>query len=810
MNILLETSGSIFATLRDMKSVQTNMFHSLGGLTGALRIMMDFIEKRIKDEDLIEPVLIEQLEGTLKNIDKKLKHIKDFNEKRCLGVPYGKMWIFGGMYCGLGGKRILSQLKRLEADLAGDLQMLDLQIQSTQARALTEIAGGNFLKHFKSSNARKFWASNFSGEPRVSVETFVKSLKYEVDSSIRNICRYATAQISMNGSVEAIKFADAVDETESLTDWVLSCQGFETILVNSHSDTINCMTTHRGHIITGSSDKTVKIFHIQKSKSPLIKNILIGHTKSVNDVSCQESIIATASDDKSVKIWNMMDGKTITTLYHKAPVKAVFFASPDLLVTATQDPVQNITAFNTTTWEIVSTLYGHVGGTSGIFTVGSSVFTIGNDRSIRVWDAQTGILDTEYDHAHKSEIECVTADQNHVATNAGPIIRLWRKNKDKLSKSHEMDLGTYGVVHDMTLYNDLLYIVASDHVKAGRNVNNRLLIINPNSRRILEKRRLRPNQTDIYTTSITVLCNAIYIGYSNGDIEWITENLTGRCTIGKPLCNPRPFRHSTPIIRGSHSKFLVSGNGETDIQIVYGNNSSAITLPTPVRCVCVYKGDFLIGSDSILYTISQDAEVKQTIPLEGTVRSMFCVDTGDIYAQLYDTESHNGKYRENQIVKITNSGVSTIARDVNSSTANIFRFGTLLVYPRVVEGEIGLYDIKEGGALPPISSDDHNITLIRAHGNSMWTVHGDMDIRVWDYDRNGYLVVTKEFPMHCEVSDLTIHREHFFVAFNDGSVTKFDMKGNPLKTYADHRAGPVSLVDKLSLGSERRISRLDS
>lgn len=810
MNILLETSGSIFATLRDLKSVQTNMFHSLGGLTGALGIMMDFIEKRIKDEDIIEPILIEQLEGTLQNIDKKLKHIKNFHKKRCLGIPYGKMWIFGGIYCGLGGKRILSQLKRLEADLAGDLQMLDLQIQSTQAKTLSDIAGGNFLKHFKSSNARKFWASNFSGEPRVRVEEFVRSLKYEVDVSIRNVCRFATTKISLNDYVDAIKFAEAVGETESVTDWVLSCKDFATILVNSHSDRINCMTTHRGHVITGSSDNTVKIFHIQGNKSPLIKNILIGHTQPINDISCQDSIIATSSDDKSVKIWNMMDGTTIATLYHKAPVKAVFFASPNLLVTATQDPVQNITAFNTTTWDIVSTLYGHVGGTSGIFTVDSSVFTIGNDRSIRVWDAQTGTLDTEYDHAHKSEIECVTADNNHVATNAGPVIRLWRENKNKLCKSHEMDLGTYGVVHDMTLHNDLLYIVASDHVKSGRNVNNRLIIINPNSRRILEKKRLRPNQTDIYTTSITVLSTTIYIGYSNGDIEWISGSLSGRCTIGKPLFNPRPFNHSTPIIRGSHSKFLVSGNGEKDIQIVYGNNSSALSLPTPVRCVCMYKGDFLIGSDNLLYTISQDAEIKQTLSIDGTVRSMFCVDTGDIYAQLYDTESHNGKYRENQIVKITNNGVCTIARDVNSSTANIFRFGTLLVYPRVVEGELGLYDIKEGGALPPISSDDHNITLIRAHGNSMWTVHGDMDIKVWNYDSNGYLAVTNEFSMHCEVSDLKIHREHFFVSFNDGSVTKFDMQGNPLKIYADHRAGPVSLIDKLSLGSERRISRLDS
>ena len=67
-----------------------------------------------------------------------------------------------------------------------------------------------------------------------------------------------------------------------------------------------------GDLVSGSSDKTIKIWNTQDGT---LKKTLTGHTNWINDlIAVDQNRLISASDDRTIKIWNSHQKSVIRTL----------------------------------------------------------------------------------------------------------------------------------------------------------------------------------------------------------------------------------------------------------------------------------------------------------------------------------------------------------------------------------------------------------------------------------------------------------------------------------------------------------------
>lgn len=145
------------------------------------------------------------------------------------------------------------------------------------------------------------------------------------------------------------------------------------------------------HLITGSSDKTAKIWDAVSGRELLT---LSGHTDEVNGVafSPDGSRVATASYDKTAKVWDAISGKELFTLSgHTDQVWDVAF-SPDGRRIATAGADKTAKIWDAATGKELLTLAGHTDLIRGLaFSPdGTRLYTGSYDKTAKAWDVSTG------------------------------------------------------------------------------------------------------------------------------------------------------------------------------------------------------------------------------------------------------------------------------------------------------------------------------------------------------------------------------------------------------------------------------------
>ena len=87
----------------------------------------------------------------------------------------------------------------------------------------------------------------------------------------------------------------------------------------NYSSIIYCLIKlNSNEIISGSFDKTIKIWNLKEEKC--IKT-LEGHTDGINNlIKLNSNEIASCSNDKTIKIWNLKNSKLIKTINYSSPI----------------------------------------------------------------------------------------------------------------------------------------------------------------------------------------------------------------------------------------------------------------------------------------------------------------------------------------------------------------------------------------------------------------------------------------------------------------------------------------------------------
>ncbi|MEB3178682.1 MAG: serine/threonine-protein kinase [Nostocaceae cyanobacterium] len=168
--------------------------------------------------------------------------------------------------------------------------------------------------------------------------------------------------------------------------------GKEIRTLEGHKGFINTLviTPDGSKLFSAGADKTIKVWDMNTGE--LIRTLL-GHRSYINylAVSPDGQKLFSASADKTIKIWDVNTGKEIKTLStHKSYVNALV-VSPDgeKLFSASAD--ETIKVWDVATLREISTLKGHSNfvNSLAISPNGDTLVSAGGDNFVKVWDVHS-------------------------------------------------------------------------------------------------------------------------------------------------------------------------------------------------------------------------------------------------------------------------------------------------------------------------------------------------------------------------------------------------------------------------------------
>ncbi|MDM9384987.1 WD40 repeat domain-containing protein [Chlorogloeopsis sp. ULAP01] len=190
----------------------------------------------------------------------------------------------------------------------------------------------------------------------------------------------------------------------------------------------------------------VKVWHLATGK---LLHTLLGHQKPVNFVTISPDGLILASGSNKIKIWNLHKGDRICTLWHASSVHAAAInADGSILASGSSD--SKIRLWNPRTGEPLRTLNGHTGEVHSvaIHPHGSILFSGSADNTIKIWDLDSGRMLHTFT-GHSDEVKSVTiSPDGHTlfSGSADNAIKIWCLQSGELLQTLTGHAGTVNTI----------------------------------------------------------------------------------------------------------------------------------------------------------------------------------------------------------------------------------------------------------------------------------------------------------------------------------------------------------------------------
>ncbi|CUM67860.1 uncharacterized protein PRCAT00005569001 [Priceomyces carsonii] len=159
---------------------------------------------------------------------------------------------------------------------------------------------------------------------------------------------------------------------------------YSTQTLTGHTGGVTCLKFNRRYLMTGSSDRTVKLWKVDTGEC---LRTLTGHTGGVKTLVFDSQKLITGGLDSTIKVWNYHTGQCISTYRgHDDAVLSVDFSNKTIVSGSADQTIK--------VWHVDSrtcfTLRGHSGFVNcvKIHPASNTVFSASDDSFARMWDLE--------------------------------------------------------------------------------------------------------------------------------------------------------------------------------------------------------------------------------------------------------------------------------------------------------------------------------------------------------------------------------------------------------------------------------------
>jgi WD40 repeat protein len=202
-----------------------------------------------------------------------------------------------------------------------------------------------------------------------------------------------------------------------------------------HEVTALALSPDDRYVLSGASDGTVKIWHMQRIPGAKREG---GHTQWVNTVvfSPGDAGVISGSDDGWLKRWDLHSGTELQSVRaHEGWVLGMAFTPDGRLMTASADTTLKL--WEPTELEELAVLRGHKAQVSGVASISEiQAISASADHTLRVWDLKA-LEPVQILRGHKDRVIGVAASPDGrcaISCSADTTLRVW-------------DLGTGQTLH---------------------------------------------------------------------------------------------------------------------------------------------------------------------------------------------------------------------------------------------------------------------------------------------------------------------------------------------------------------------------
>lgn len=199
-----------------------------------------------------------------------------------------------------------------------------------------------------------------------------------------------------------------------------------------HSGGISCVQFDGHRIVSGSHDKTIKVWNV-KTNSPWSVMTLAGHSGEVRCLHLEGNRLVSGSTDLTIKVWDLSISVAwssiacrVTMVGHTDTVRCVQMdQAMDQVVSGSYDTTLKV--WQLKTGLCTKTLRGHSGPVLAIQTQGNRLISGSGDWTIRMWHLDTGFCAATL-QGHNDAVTCLTVDREDQRVISGSLdrtIKVW-------------------------------------------------------------------------------------------------------------------------------------------------------------------------------------------------------------------------------------------------------------------------------------------------------------------------------------------------------------------------------------------------
>ncbi|XP_078672198.1 uncharacterized protein LOC144911759 [Branchiostoma floridae x Branchiostoma belcheri] len=175
--------------------------------------------------------------------------------------------------------------------------------------------------------------------------------------------------------------------------------------LQGHMDSVQCLALDKRRLMTGSMDRTVRVWDIRSGRS--IRK-LYGHKGGIRSIHFNQTKICTGSWDMSIMVWDIVQFERLAVLTGHRGAVSCLQCNQHFLVSGSHDSTMMVWSLDSFEW--LNVIEGHTQAVTCLQLIGRCVVSGSLDMTLRLSDIHTSECLQQY-HGHQAPVLCLTVQK---------------------------------------------------------------------------------------------------------------------------------------------------------------------------------------------------------------------------------------------------------------------------------------------------------------------------------------------------------------------------------------------------------------